>query len=78
MARLVWLVLKNGRSVVAGCGKLNRQAFESLIAEPHRWMTLTAEESVDFIRGAEIRDFRLFEAEFHVPSGSAIYHFVAV
>lgn len=41
-------------------------------------MTLTAEESVDFIRGAEIRDFRLFEAEFHVPSGSAIYHFVAI
>lgn len=78
MARLVWLVLKNGRSVIAGCGKLNREAFESLMHEPHRWMTLTGEESVDFIRGDEIREFRLFDAEVRVPEDSSIYHFVAV
>lgn len=78
MTRLIWLVLKNGRSVIASCGTLNREAFESLMDEPHRWMTLTGEESVDFIRGEEIREFRLFDVEVRVPGDSSIYHFVAV
>jgi len=78
MPRLVWFVLKNGRSVIAGCGHLNREAFQLLLDEPYRWMTLTADASVEFIRGEEIREFRLFDSELRMPADSSIYHFVAV
>lgn len=78
MSRVVWLVLKNGESVIAGCGKLDREAFDSLMAEPHRWMTLKGEETVRFIRGDEIRDFRLFDAEIQIEASSSIRHSIAV
>lgn len=78
MPRLVWFVLKNGRSVIAGCGHLNREAFQRLMDEPYRWMTLTADASVEFIRGAEIREFQLLDLDTGIPADPSIYHFVAV
>ncbi len=78
MPRLVWLVLKDGRSVVGGCGATTREGFERALAEPDRTITLTSDDRVDLLPSREVRDFILFDARSTVPSASAIYRLVHV
>lgn len=78
MARLVWMVLRDGRSLVAGCGGVTRERFESALAEPGRTLTLTSDERVDVVQADSVRDFVVFDARSSVPPASAIYRLVHV
>jgi len=72
------MVLKDGRSVVGGCGTTTRESLERALAEPGRTITLTSDDRVDLLASGEVRDFVLFDARSSVPSASAIYRFVHV
>jgi hypothetical protein len=76
MPRLVWFVLKDGRSVVAGCGTETKAAFEDALASPDSRFTLTSDDHVDELPTREVRDFVLFDARSSVPPASAIYRLV--
>ena len=78
MARLVWMVLRDGRSLVAGCGGVTRERLERALAEPGRTLTLTSDERVDIVQADSIRDFVVFDARSSVPPASAIYRLVHV
>ena len=78
MPRIVWLVLNDGRSVVAGCGTTTREGFERALAEPDHHLTLTSDDRVDVLPSSAVRDFVLFDARSTVPSASAIYRLVHV
>ena len=78
MARLVWFVLKDGRSVVGGCGAATRDSLASAIASPGTTITLTSDDSVERIPGSAVREFVLFDSRAAVPPSSAIYRLVQV
>ena len=78
MPRIVWLVLTDGRSVVAGCGTTTREGFERALAEPDHTLTLTSDDRVDLLPASAVRDFVLFDACSSVPIASAIYRLVHV
>jgi hypothetical protein len=78
MARLVWFVLNDGTSVVAGCGATTKSALERALAEPENVLTLTSDDHVDSLPSSAVRDFVLFDARSRVPAASAIYRFVHV
>ena len=63
MPRLVWMVLNDGRSVVAGCGSTTREGLERALAEPDHLLTLTSDDRV---------------ARSTVPAASSIYRLVHV
>lgn len=62
MARMIWLVLNDGRSVVGGCGSATREMLASALAEPARILTVTSDDGVEHIPTAHVRDFVLFDA----------------
>ena len=76
MARLVWFVLNDGRSVVAGCAGETRESLAGAIARPDSTLTLTRDDSVERLSSEEIRDFVVYEAKASVPSATAIYRLV--
>lgn len=78
MARLVWFVLNDGRSVVAGCGTTTKASFEQALSEPENVLTLTSDDHVDTIPSSFVRDFVMFDARSTVPPASAIYRLVRV
>jgi hypothetical protein len=73
MPRLVWLVLHDGRSVVAGCGGATRDALASAIAEPATVLTFSSDDCVEHIAGSSIRDFVMFDARTAIPPATSIY-----
>lgn len=77
MPRLVWLVLQDGTSVVAGCGTATREKIESALAD-HELLTLTSDDRVDVLPSSAVREFVLFDMRSKVPSASAIYRLVHV
>ncbi len=78
MPRLVWLVLQDGSSVVAGCGTVTRERIEQALAEADHVLTLTTDDRVDVLPSTAVRDFVLFDARSEVPPASAIYRLVHV
>ncbi len=78
MPRLVWFVLNDGRSVVAGCGSATRDSLASAIAAPGTTITLTSDDSVEHIPGSAVRDFVLFESRAIVPPSAAIYRLLHI
>ena len=78
MPRLVWMVLKDGRSVVAGCGLTTREGLELALAKPGHTLTFTSDDRVDILPTSAVRDFVLFDARSSVPPASAIYRLVNV
>ena len=78
MPRLVWFVLKDGRSVVAGCGTASKAAFDTAIASPDATLTLTSDDAVEELPSRDIRDFVMFDARSTVPAASAIYRLVHI
>jgi hypothetical protein len=59
--RLVWFVLNDGRSVVAGCGSATRDSLADAIAAPGKTITVASEDGEEHIPGSAVRDFVLFE-----------------
>jgi hypothetical protein len=78
MPRLVWLVLNDGRSVIAGCGSTTREGWELALARPDHTLTFTSDDRVDILPTSAVRDFVLFDARSNVPSASSIYRLVHV
>lgn len=78
MPRLVWMVLQDGRSVVAGCGSTTRERFELALAEPDHTLTFTSDDRVDVLQSSAVRDFVFFDARSNVPAASSIYRLVHV
>jgi hypothetical protein len=76
--RLVWMVLTDGRSVVAGCGSTTRERLEIALAQPDHTLTLTSDDRVDILPSSAVRDFVLFDARSNVPAASSIYRLVNV
>lgn len=73
MARLVWFVLHDGRSVVAGCDSATRDALASAISSPGATITLKSDDAVEQIPGSAVREFVLFDSRKSVPPSSSIY-----
>jgi hypothetical protein len=78
MPRLVWFVLNDGRSVVAGCGTATKASVEDALAQPENTLTFTSDDHVDRIASSAVRDFVMFDARSTVPPASAIYRYVQV
>lgn len=78
MPRLVWMVLDDGRSVVAGCGAETREGFERAMAQPDHMLTLTSDDRVDVLPSRNVRDFIVCDTRSTVPAASAIYRLVHV
>ncbi|HSP33493.1 MAG TPA: hypothetical protein VLU46_04160 [Thermoanaerobaculia bacterium] len=78
MTRLVWFVLKDGRSVVAGCGSATRDSIASAIAMPGTTITFTSDDGIEEIPGSAVREFVLFDSRSALPPTSAIYRLVHV
>ena len=78
MPRLVWMVLNDGRSLVAGCGSTTREGMERALAEPDHTLTFTSDDRVDVLPTSAVRDFILFDARSNVPAASSIYRLVYV
>ena len=78
MPRLVWMVLHDGRSVVAGCGTTTREGLERALAEPDHLLTFTSDDRVDVLPTSSVRDFVVFDARSKVPAASSIYRLVHV
>jgi hypothetical protein len=76
MPRIVWLVLKDGRSMIAGCGTSTREGIERALSEPERSLTFTSDDRVDVVPSGAVRDFVVFDAQMTVPLESAIYRLV--
>jgi hypothetical protein len=76
MPRIVWIVLDDGRSMVAGCGATTREGIERALAEPERMLTFTSDDRVEVVPGSAVRDFVLFDARTSVPPATAIYRLV--
>ncbi|MDP9191268.1 MAG: hypothetical protein M3P06_06150 [Acidobacteriota bacterium] len=78
MPRLVWMVLNDGRSVVAGCGSTTREGLELALAKPDHTLMFTSDDRVDVLPTSAVRDFVLFDARSSVPAASSIYRIVHV
>ena len=78
MPRLVWMVLNDGRSVVAGCGSTTREGMELALARPDHTLMFTSDDRVDILPTSAVRDFVLFDARSNVPAASSIYRLVHV
>ena len=78
MPRLVWMVLNDGRSVVAGCGSTTREGLELALARPDHTLMFTSDDRVDVLPTTAVRDFVLFDARSSVPPASSIYRLVHV
>ena len=78
MQRLVWFVLHDGRSLVAGCDAATKDALDRLLAEPDCTLTLTSDDSVERIPTTSVRDFVLFDAKSKVPPATSIYRLLQV
>ena len=78
MPRLIWMVLNDGRSVVAGCGEVSRDSLTTAMVTPEAMLTLTSDDRVERIPSTAIRDFVLFDAKSSIPAATSIYRLVNV
>ena len=78
MSRLVWFVLNDGRSVVAGCSDATRESLEGALMRPDAELMLTRDDAVETIPGRDIRSFVLYDARTAVPAATSIYRLLHV
>jgi hypothetical protein len=73
MSRLVWFVLKDGRSIVAGCVGATREALERVLQSAGAELMFTRDDGVETIPASNVRGFVLYDARTAVPSATSIY-----
>jgi hypothetical protein len=78
MERLVWFVLRDGRSVVAECGMATKESLQRALANPSSIVKLTSDDVTSEIIAADIRDFVVFESKAALPASSSVYRLVHV
>lgn len=76
MPVLVWLVLNDGRSVVAGCGSASRESLTSALAQRDKTLTFTSDDAVEHVPREFVRDYVLFESKASIPPATSIYRLV--
>lgn len=75
MPRMVWFVLKDGRSVIAGCDAMTKEGLAEALASSST-LTLTGDDSVEILTSKEILNFVSFEVAMDIPRRAAIFNFV--
>lgn len=78
MPRLVWFVLNDGRSMVAGCDSTTQDTLERVLAAPEKTLTFTKDDRIEVLPSSHVRDYVFFDARQSVPPAAAIYRFVGV
>jgi hypothetical protein len=72
MQRFVWMVLDDGRSLVARCASATRERIERALSEPGRFLEFSTPDGVDAIPTSAVRDFVVFDARNRYETGSLI------
>ena len=78
MPRLVWMVLNDGRSVVAGCGTTPNAVLDEVFAQRDTMLMLTSDDGVEHIASAAVRNYVVFDSKSQIPPATSIYRLVHV
>lgn len=78
MQRILWMVLNDGRSVVAGCAGTSTDSLEHAFSTPDAMVMLTSDDGVEHISCAAVRDYVLIDSRSNVPPATSIYRLVHV
>jgi len=70
---LVWMILDDGRSLVAGCGPDSREGLERALADPSSLLALTSDDRVDLVPTSAVREFVLCDVDSRIPEASVVY-----
>jgi diaminopimelate decarboxylase len=78
MPRLVWMVLNDGRSVVAGCGTTATTVLDEVFEKRDSMLVLTSDDGVENIASAAVRNYVVFDSKSQIPPATSIYRLVHV
>jgi hypothetical protein len=78
MPRLIWLVLRNGASLLASCDSAAPERLKEAIEEKVGALILTADDRVERLPAAEVTDFCIVEAPAQFPRSARVYRFLHV
>jgi hypothetical protein len=78
MHRLVWMVLNDGRSVVAGCGGTTNDILADAFSRRDSMLVLTSDDGVRHISCAAVREYVLLDSKSNVPPSTSIYRLVHI
>jgi hypothetical protein len=76
MPRLVWMVLNDGRSVVAGCGTTATSVLDEVFEKRDSMLVLTSDDRVEHIASAAVRNYVVFDSKSQIPPATSIYRLV--
>jgi hypothetical protein len=78
MPRLVWMVLNDGRSVVAGCGTTATAVLDEVFERRNSMLVLTSDDGVEHISSAAVRNYVVFDSKSQIPPATSIYRLVHI
>lgn len=78
MPKLVWMVLNDGRSVVAGCGTTATSVLDEVFEKRDSMLVLTSDDHVEHIASAAVRNYVVFDSKSQIPPATSIYRLVHV
>jgi diaminopimelate decarboxylase len=78
MPRLVWMVLNDGRSVVAGCGTTATTVLDEVFEKRDSMLVLTSDDGVENIASAAVRNYVVFDSKSQIPPATSIYRLVHI
>jgi hypothetical protein len=70
---VVWMVLLDGRSIVAGCAAETREGLKRALADPDGLLALTSDDRVDVVPTSAVRDFVFCDVRSGIPAAATIY-----
>lgn len=70
---VVWMVLLDGRSIVAGCAAETREGLERALSDPEGLLALTSDDRVDVVPTSAVRAFEFCDARSGIPAATTIY-----
>jgi hypothetical protein len=76
MPKLVWMVLNDGRSVVAGCGNTATSVLDEVFEKRDSMLVLTSDDRVEHIASAAVRNYVVFDSKSQIPPATSIYRLV--
>ena len=78
MPKLVWMVLNDGRSVVAGCGTTATAVLDEVFEKRDSMLVLTSDDGVEHIASAAVRNYVVFDSKSQIPPATSIYRLVHI
>ena len=70
---VVWMILEDGRSLVAGIAPASREGLARALADPAALLALTSDDHVDLIPTSDVREFLLCDVDANIPEASVVY-----